>query len=425
MSAHAATYTVSSPADAGPGTLRQAILDANGSAGADQIVFTTPAVVATAAMPDITDVVAIDGSVGSGRVDIQGVPVNAGAFVFQAGASGSTLTAVSVRLYLDPLTINANNVTVTDSVFENVSQVNGTGNTLNGGNVFAVLRVFGSNNIVEANAIGYVAVVNGANNRIGSIGNGNTIGPGGVSVPVPANFYSVGVISAGHTFIEGNEIASNSDNGVYLADSSGPGATISGNTIHGQNIGILVSSLGVPGRFYGARILGNSIYDVNIPIDLGELAVPSTGPTANDPAPDADDGGNHLQNYPAIASAIGTPTVLAVNGVLVSAPLTTYRIELFGNPATSAQARTSLGTFDVTTDAAGNAPFTQLVAAPAAPNNVGLTATATNLTSNETSEVSAPVAIEVHTGVASVPTASTWALIGLALGLAAIALLRT
>ena len=64
-SAHAATYTVSSSADSGAGTLRQAILDANANPGADNIVFTTATVVATASMPEITDVVHIDGSVGS------------------------------------------------------------------------------------------------------------------------------------------------------------------------------------------------------------------------------------------------------------------------------------------------------------------------------------------------------------------------
>lgn len=37
--AEASVYTVVSIADAGPGTLRQAILDANGHAGADEIRF--------------------------------------------------------------------------------------------------------------------------------------------------------------------------------------------------------------------------------------------------------------------------------------------------------------------------------------------------------------------------------------------------
>ena len=38
----AATFTVTNTDDAGPGSLRQAILDAEGSAGADTIAFAIP-----------------------------------------------------------------------------------------------------------------------------------------------------------------------------------------------------------------------------------------------------------------------------------------------------------------------------------------------------------------------------------------------
>ena len=39
----AATYVVTTTADSGAGSLRQAILDANGNAGADTITFNIPA----------------------------------------------------------------------------------------------------------------------------------------------------------------------------------------------------------------------------------------------------------------------------------------------------------------------------------------------------------------------------------------------
>jgi Calx-beta domain len=394
-SVHAATFTVSSPADSGLGSLRQAILDANLIPGTDQIVFTTPTVVATSAMPAITGVVAIDGSVGGGRVDIQGVFVSfASAFRFGAGSAGSTLTSVSVRTYHQPLAIETDSVTVSDSAFENNSYVGGNGNTIGPDNTFAELDVFGSNNVVEGNRIGRAKIVGGSNNRIGSVGNGNTIGPDGLTLP--PYFASVIVVSAGYAFIEGNEIASDWPAGIYLGQSlSGGGATITGNSVHGQTTGIDVTGSGTPGPFYAARILGNRIYDVDLPIDLRENAIPSTGPTPNDPAPDADDGGNHLQNYPVIASAIGTPAGLAVTGSLTSAPLTTYLVELFGNPASDPEARTPLTTFEVTTDGAGNAAFNQLLPIPAPPDNGALTATATNQTTNDTSEVSAPIVVDL------------------------------
>lgn len=63
--AKAATYTVTSTANAGAGTLRQAIIDANGSAGADIIEFNIAGagphtITPTSYLPDITDQVTID-----------------------------------------------------------------------------------------------------------------------------------------------------------------------------------------------------------------------------------------------------------------------------------------------------------------------------------------------------------------------------
>ncbi|HYO75752.1 MAG TPA: hypothetical protein VE010_04760 [Thermoanaerobaculia bacterium] len=64
----AATFTVTSPAEVGPGTLHQAILDANATPGRDQIVFTTNVVIGDTSLPQITDAVDIDGSASpSGR----------------------------------------------------------------------------------------------------------------------------------------------------------------------------------------------------------------------------------------------------------------------------------------------------------------------------------------------------------------------
>lgn len=64
--AKAATYTVTSTANAGAGTLRQAIIDANGNAGADTIEFNIAGagphtITPTTYLPDITDQVTIDG----------------------------------------------------------------------------------------------------------------------------------------------------------------------------------------------------------------------------------------------------------------------------------------------------------------------------------------------------------------------------
>ncbi len=64
--AFAADFTVNSVADAGPGSLRQAILDANAAAGADQVVFAIPgagphAIAVLTPLPMITGTLRIDG----------------------------------------------------------------------------------------------------------------------------------------------------------------------------------------------------------------------------------------------------------------------------------------------------------------------------------------------------------------------------
>jgi len=62
----AATFTVTNTSDSGAGSLRQAILDANGAGGADTIAFAIPGagvhmIVLGSALPFVTDAVTIDG----------------------------------------------------------------------------------------------------------------------------------------------------------------------------------------------------------------------------------------------------------------------------------------------------------------------------------------------------------------------------
>ena len=65
-----ATFTVTSTADSGPGTLRAAILSANADPDADRITFNLPdpaqAITPTSALPDITHPVGIDGATQPG-----------------------------------------------------------------------------------------------------------------------------------------------------------------------------------------------------------------------------------------------------------------------------------------------------------------------------------------------------------------------
>jgi hypothetical protein len=68
----AATFTVSNLADSGPGSLRQAVLDANAAAGPDDITFTVVGTITlTSGQITITDPLVIHGP-GAGALTVSG-----------------------------------------------------------------------------------------------------------------------------------------------------------------------------------------------------------------------------------------------------------------------------------------------------------------------------------------------------------------
>ena len=102
----AATFTVTTTGDAGPGSLRQAILDANGAAGPDTIVFSIgggglATIAPTSALPPITDAVTIDGSTqpgygGSPLIELDGGQAGLGAVGLDDVAGGSIFEALAI-----------------------------------------------------------------------------------------------------------------------------------------------------------------------------------------------------------------------------------------------------------------------------------------------------------------------------------------
>ena len=139
----------------------------------------------------------------------------------------------------------------------------------------------------------------------------------------------------------------------------------------------------------GNQVLRNSIHDnggLGIDLSIGQVF----GRTANDPG-DGDTGPNNLQNFPVLASAVDGGGSTAVSGTLNSTPGAAYTLRFWSNPTGDNEAETYLGEQAITTDAAGNAPFT-FTAAPAIALGRNVTATATDAAGN-TSEISDPVAV--------------------------------
>ena len=159
---------------------------------------------------------------------------------------------------------------------------------------------------------------------------------------------------------EGNRVAYNAQNGIYLSHSSFWPS-------------------------YQNRIAGNAIYsNGKLGIELlTEGAAPGVSP--NDEG-DGDEGANQMQNYPVITALERSGPNTTITAALHSKPSTTYRIEFFNNPGCDSsgygEGKTFLGAQDVTTGLDGIAAFSATYA-----NVTAITATAADPDGN-TSEFS-------------------------------------
>ena len=173
-----------------------------------------------------------------------------------------------------------------------------------------------------------------------------------------------------------------------------------GNLITGNGKGVVVNNPLAATEPVSNQILGNMIYaNTILGIDLGDDGPTPNHPTSPTPGP------NHFQNYPVLTS-IGGNTII---GTLASTPLHRFTLEFFESPrpgpGSQAQGQTLLGSTTVITDATGTAAFTATL--PIAINpGLAVTATATDITTGDTSEFSVPMA-DLAVTKAAVPTVGT------------------
>ena len=155
-----------------------------------------------------------------------------------------------------------------------------------------------------------------------------------------------------------------------------------GNIIAFNNRGVLVDAN--PTASTGNPILGNSIYNhAGLGIDLN-----NDGVTSND-AGDGDGGPNRRQNFPVLTTASTTGSDITITGALNSTASRTFRIEFFASATDDAsghgEAERYLGFTNVTTNGSGNGTINVTLPAAVAAGEF-ISATATNLTTNDTSE---------------------------------------
>ncbi len=308
-------FIVTNTNDHGPGTLRQAIMDANATAGLDMIVFNIPGagvhtIDLLLALPDITDPVVIDattqpGYAGAPLVELNGASINAGVG-FRISAGGSTIRGFIINRFNSGLGIylNGGSSNVIQGNYIGLDQegilgrgnqngiaiYNSTNNLIGGttpearniisGNGFDGIEVNGSGNQIQGNFIGTdvrgnAAVPNGStgieiinysgvppstNNIIG----GTVQGAGNLISGNPR-----GITCTSATMVQGNLIGTDKNgtaaigNGTGIS-ASGPdiliGGTLPGarNIISGNDLGVQISGMQsrVQGNFIGTDITG-------------------------------------------------------------------------------------------------------------------------------------------------------------------------
>jgi len=371
----AMTFLVDNTGDSGPGSLRQAITNANNNAGADTINFAIPGpaphtINLLTALPAITESVTIN---GTSQPDFAGTPVVELNGVGAGFADGLTLNGPS----------NLVKGLVINRFIGNGIVIASNGNTIEG-------------NFIGTNAAGTFALSNTLDGIFMATGSINTIGG---TTPAMRNLISgnrngIQMNGAGTgnqvrgnfigTNVSGTSSIGNSANGLLLAGPSntvvGAPGSASSNTIAFNGAAGVAVTAGI-----GNSILSNSIFGQGgLGIDLGP-----TGVTPNDPG-DVDGGPNTLQNFPVLTSAVSAGTSTTVQGTLNSTPGTIFRLEFFSDQVPNAsgfgEGRTFIGSINVTTDASGDASFNQTFPVTVFPGQV-VTATATN-PGNSTSEFS-------------------------------------
>jgi RHS repeat-associated protein/CSLREA domain-containing protein len=273
------------------------------------------------------------------------------------GSSGNHVLGNRIGTNAAGTTALGNREGVTIFASGNVIGSPGTGNVISGNSAHGV-RLSGNSttdNVIQSNRIGTDAA------GTGRLGNGFD-----------------GVL------FEDILTSNNLVGGTDADDGTADGVVAAGNLIAFNGLSGVHSSGGT-----GNRFLGNSIFaNAHLGIDLGGFNPSGDGVTLND-AGDADTGPNNRQNFPVLTAADRTPTTTTIHATLASTPDRDFRVEFFASTlaAGSHAGQTFIGALTVHTGVDGNTPPLSFTASGDFRDRF-FTATATDLTTNDTSEFS-------------------------------------
>jgi uncharacterized repeat protein (TIGR01451 family) len=299
------TFTVTTTANGGPGSLEQAILDANNSAGADMISFNIPGtgphtISPTSALPFIFGTVTIDGttqspgastpqivlnginqaagngfSIAAASTTIRGIVINnfqgtaidvsAASCIIEGNFIGTNAAGTSAAGNFDPgITVSQASSTIGGTTAAARNVISG-----NFGNGILIANSFATSNQVQGNFIGTTA--SGA----AELGNGSE----GISI-VSANGNTIGGTATG----AGNIISANSGLGIRLLVASSNqiqanriGTDAAGSADFGNETGGIDILDGANNTIGGAAAGAGNVISGNGFLGLSLSGSPSTG----------------------------------------------------------------------------------------------------------------------------------------------------
>jgi hypothetical protein len=307
------------------------------------------------------------------------------------------------------------------NIFGNTHTIGGTvsgARNLISGNERDGISLSGSDNVISGNFIGTdadgakalgnsqhgVLVSSGTNNLVG----GNTSSARNLISANAANGIRIDNAGTTGTQIDANSIGTDQSGTQNLGNAASGISLGSNNTTIGGTVGNIIAFNGAIASdgngisFHSGTAVGNSILSNSIFSNGGTRADrsgigfgPAGGSVPND-AGDVDGGSNNQQNKPVLASALNSGSNTTISGTLNSTASTSFRVQFFSNtvadPSGEGEGETFIGEREVIIGPSGDASFT-FTPNTAIPLGRFITATATNNSTNDTSEFSNSVAV--------------------------------
>ncbi|MEO1367712.1 MAG: hypothetical protein AAFX50_11090, partial [Acidobacteriota bacterium] len=367
-------FLVSTVADSGVGSLRQAITNANAATGESWITFSIPGdgphVMAPATeLPSITQPLMIDGTTQAGNETICSDAI-ADRSAYQIVLDGSADDAAFGFDALDFLS-SASGSTVRGL---NIRNFSGGAILLQGSDDVSILCNFVGTDeegaVAMGNLIG-ILVVDADDAQIGGAraGDGNLIS--GHTFPGLGSGVVISRSLVDGTVVQGNVIGTDKAGVEDLGNFAGVRVEVSslsritntliGGTAEGEGNVFAFNGDGVvvPTDMSEMKIQGNSFYandGLGIDLQVGGVA----GATANDPG-DPDDDANRGQNFPVVSADASTGDLRVTYSIDTDIANATYPLtaEFFIADETGAQGETPIGTAEYTAgdyDSCGVAP---------------------------------------------------------------------